>query len=180
MNHRINPEERTHGASGSHEILMPEKVITLEIKNKIKSDCAECKTCGAHANRGCVWKEPCPMHVKIQTTKDNIDQIIDDMGPEWDAHKHLDLLKLQRSHYKQMRAAILGEEWTGSKPGEPDPSMADFDAQFRPITKPKYHTVLGEDDPVVKGPTAEDTGHAYLDANLRDWRATFGHAQADP
>ena len=108
------------------------------------------------------------MHVEIQAEKDNIDKTIDDCGVEWDAHKHLEVLKLQKAHYGKLRARILGEEWTGSKPGEPDTSFADFDAQFRPMTKLRYHSVLGEDDPVILGPTAEDTGHAYLGANLRD------------
>ena len=69
---------------------------------------------------------------------------------------------------KKLKIRVLGGPWTGSKPGEVDPSLAEFDEQFRPMTKPRYHSVLGEDDPIIAGPTAEDTGHAYLDANLRD------------
>ena len=162
LDHHINPEDRTPGADGSCETLIPGKVITLEVENRIKSECAECKHCGGHANRECVWETPCPMHFKIHKVKDTIDQIIEDCGVEWGASTHLDLLKLQMTHCKKLRAAILGEEWTGSMLGEPDPSLADFDARVRPIAKPSYHTVLGEDEPIVKGPTAEDTGHAYL------------------
>ena len=94
MDHHINPEERTPSATSVPDDPITERVITLETRDKIKSECAYCKTCGSHPNKPCGWSTPCPMHAKIQAEMDQIDQIIKECGVEWDSHKHLELLKL--------------------------------------------------------------------------------------
>ena len=78
LDQHIDSQERTPGAGSSTDCLLPAKKITLEVREKIRSECKECKSCGGHANKVCQWTVHCPMHAKIQKEKDPIDQIIED------------------------------------------------------------------------------------------------------
>ena len=66
------------GSQETKQSLIPEKVITLEIRNQIKSECKDCKFCDGHPNNPCTWLTPCAMHKQIQAEKDESDQMIND------------------------------------------------------------------------------------------------------
>ena len=115
----------------------------------------------------CKWITQCAMHKKIEEVKADVNKLIDDCGPEWTGQRRLDLLKLQRNHYRKIRTRLMGGVWAGSKPGEIDESLRDFADQFRPIKNPHYHHVDAA-GAVVCPPALNSTGSERLDATLRD------------
>ena len=64
-----------------------------------------------------------------------------------------------------VKARSRGEPWRGSKSED---KYIDVDKYFRPITTPKYHATLGEDEAIRLPPDVDSSGIDSLDKSLRD------------
>lgn len=76
----------------------------------------------------------------------------------------LDVLTNHRLRFKIAKSRSKGEPWRGSNTEE---KYIDVDNYFRPITVPKHHATLGEDDDIRLPPHIDSSGSERLDKSLR-------------
>lgn len=107
----------------------------------------------------------CAMHEKLNKVQKDIVTLTTECFSIWSPQMELDVLTNHRLRFKMVRSRSKGEPWRGSKTEE---KYIDVDNYYRPITIPKYHATLGEDEDIRLPPHIDSFGIERLDKSLRD------------